>query len=119
MIIPKFQLGTFALALVLCFPAFSATPSVPGIPRFQQINENVFRGGQPSPEACAGLAKLGVKTVIDLRRPDEQSTADEAKAVEAAGMKYVNIPRKGVVSPDDQIVRTLALMHSGGKVFVH
>jgi protein tyrosine phosphatase (PTP) superfamily phosphohydrolase (DUF442 family) len=120
MIIPKCQLGTFALAIVLCLPAFSASPPVAGIPNFHQVNENVLRGGQPSPEAWPGLASLGVKTVIDLRRPDEHSTADESKAVQAAGMKYINIPMKGVVAPDEaNVARILALLHSEGKVFIH
>src|SRR5215510_8196215 len=118
--IPKYQLGTFALALVLCLPAFAAGPAVPGIPNFQQVTETILRGGQPSPEAWPALAGLGVTTVVDLRRPDEHSIADEAKAVQAAGMKYVNVPMKGVVAPDEaQISRILSVLHSGGKVFVH
>ena len=61
-----------------------------------------------------------VKTVIDLRREDEHSTAAEAQAVAAAGMHYVNIPMKGVVSPSsDQIARVLTLLNSNDPVFVH
>lgn len=72
------------------------------------------------PEAWPELAKLGVKTVIDLRRVDEHDTVAEARAVEAAGMRYVNVPMKGVVAPsEEQIAKVLALMHSEGKVFVH
>ena len=63
---------------------------------------------------------MGVKTVIDLRREDEHSTAEEAKAVAAAGMIYVNVPMKGVVSPtDEQISKVLALLDSPDPVFVH
>src|SRR5215510_580838 len=101
MIMPKYQLGTFALTLVLCVPALAAGPAVPGIPRFQQVDENIFRGGQPSAEAWPALAGLGVTTVIDLRRPDEHSTAEEQKAVQAVGMKYINEPMHGVVAPDE------------------
>ena len=120
MIIPKFPGGIFALAFAVCLPAFSAGPTVAGIPRFQQVDEKVLRGGQPSPEAWPQLAGIGVSTVIDLRRPDEHSTAEEAKAVQAAGMKYINIPMKGVVAPDEATIsRVLSLLHSEGKVFVH
>jgi uncharacterized protein (TIGR01244 family) len=66
------------------------------------------------------LAKLGIKTVIDLRREDEHSSASEAQAVTAAGMKYLNVPMKGVVAPsDEQIAKILAVLDSQEPVFVH
>ena len=115
--------GFAALALALSLPASPAhvetsgkvlsIVEVPGIPNFHQVNDHVFRGGQPAAEAWPGLAKLGVKTVIDLRREDEHSTAAEAKDVAAAGMKYVNLPMKGVVAPaSSQIEQVLALLNS-------
>jgi protein tyrosine/serine phosphatase len=103
------------------WPAFAENPPVPpSIPNFHQVNERVYRGGQPGPDAWPNLAKMGIKTVIDLRREDEHSTAEEAKAVAAAGMVYVNVPMKGVVSPtDEQISKVLALLDSPDPVFVH
>jgi len=63
---------------------------------------------------------MGIKTVIDLRREDEHSTAAEAQAVAAAGMNYVNVPMKGVVAPtNEQIAKLLALLDSSEPVFVH
>ena len=63
---------------------------------------------------------MGVKTVVDLRRTDEHSTAAEAKAVAAAGLNYINVPMKGVVAPTDvQITKVLALLDSTEPVFVH
>jgi len=103
-------------------PALAGSPggALPAIPNFHQVNDHVYRGGQPAPEAWQDLAKLGVKTVIDLRREDEHSTAEEAKAVAAAGMNYVNVPMKGVVAPtDEQIAKVLALLDSKEPVFVH
>jgi len=122
--------GPAIFALALSFPASPAhveTPGkvpsiveVPGIPNFHQVNDHVFRGGQPAAEAWPSLAKLGVKTVIDLRREDEHSTAAEAQAVAAAGMNYFNVPMKGVVAPaNGQIERVLALLNSQDPVFVH
>ena len=112
--------GLCVLALALSVPAWSANANLTGIPNFHQVNQHVFRGGQPSVEGWQGLANLGVKTVIDLRRTDEHSTADEAKAVEAAHMKYVNVPMKGVVAPtNEQIAQVLAMLDSGDTVFVH
>jgi tyrosine-protein phosphatase SIW14 len=113
-------LATFVLSCSLpVWPALAETPVVP-IPNFHQVNEFVYRGGQPPAESWQGLAKMGVKTVIDLRREDEHSTAEEAKAVAAAGMKYVNVPMKGVVAPTDaQIAKVLGVLNSQEPVFVH
>ncbi len=107
--------------LALSLPAWSAGQGATGVPNFHQVNEKVYRGGQPAAEGWSSLAKLGVKTVIDLRRPDEHSTAEEAHAVEAAGMKYVNVPMKGVVAPTEaQVSQALGLLLSSpDPVFVH
>ena len=92
----SFKLHKISAALVVCFSlsawqAVAETPSIPkpAIPNFHQVNERVFRGGQPSPEHWEGLAKMGVKTVIDLRRDgeEEHSIAAEEKAVTAAGKR--------------------------------
>jgi len=110
----------FVLSLALSVPTWSANVDVVGIPNFHQVNEHVFRGGQPAAEAWQSLAELGVKTVIDLRREDEHSTASEARAVEAAHMNYVNIPMNGAVAPtNEQIAKVLALLDTQDSVFVH
>jgi uncharacterized protein (TIGR01244 family) len=102
---------------------WAAGVQAPGIPNFQQVNERIFRGGQPSQEGFQNLAKLGVKTVIDLRRENEEgehSTQAEKKMVETAGMRYVNVPMKGIVAPtDEQVSKVLAAMDAPGTVFVH
>ena len=114
--------GLFVLRAALTFtlPAFAGDLPAVGVPNFHRVNEHVFRGGQPSAEAWPSLANLGVKTVIDLRRTDEHSTAEESRAVEAAGMRYVNVPMKGVVAPsNEQIGKVLDLLNSDEPVFVH
>src|SRR5262245_13814994 len=90
-----------ALAVSFSIPVWPVLAEAPAIPNFHQVNESVYRGGQPAPEAWPILAKMGIKTVIDLRRVDEHDTAAEAQAVGAAGMNYVNVPMKGVVAPAD------------------
>ena len=113
-----------ALALV-SIPAWASqieAPTPTGIPNFHQVNDHIYRGGQPSDEGLQALAKLGVKTILDLRREDEHSTKAEAQAVEAAGMRYVNVPMVGVLAPsDEQISKVLNLLDSTtqGPVFVH
>ncbi len=112
------------LGLVVLSPAmWAAGTQAPGIPNFQQVNERIFRGGQPSQQGWQSLSKLGVKTVIDLRRENEDgehSTRAEKQAVEAAGMRYVHVRMKGVVAPTDvQVAQVLALFSSPEPVFVH
>jgi len=106
----------FALAL----PAFAGS-SVQGIKNFYQVDEHVYRGAQPTDEGFQYLAKIGVKTVIDLREADERSQAEE-RLVTAAGMKYVNVPMTGLTPPTEaEITRILGILEDDntGAVFVH
>jgi tyrosine-protein phosphatase SIW14 len=124
------HLGLALLTLALSFPATPAdigiadkrpaVVTITGVPNFHQVNSHILRGGQPSPEAWLNLKKIGVHTVIDLRREDEHSTVAEAQAVSAAGMTYFNVPMKGVVAPtNEQIRKILELLKAENLVFVH
>ena len=106
--------------LVLSLPVFAASP-VQGIHNFYQVDGQVYRGAQPTGEGIRYLAKMGVKTVIDLREPGRRSEAEEA-AVTAAGMKYINVPMSGLTAPsEEQTSKILALLEDekAGPVFVH
>ncbi len=53
----------------------------------------VLTGGQPDATQLGEIAKLGYKTVINLRTPGERGElADEAGLVKSHGMRYVSIP---------------------------
>ena len=80
----------FALALLLQAPP--AQSDVPDIRKFLQVTPDFCTGAQPRPEHFAMLKSRGVKTVLNLRVPTEHRAEEEKAAVEAAGMKYVNIP---------------------------
>ena len=121
--IPTNKTGVLMLGLI-ALGASAASFNTAGVPNFHQVDDRVFRGGQPSDDAWRSLAKLGVRTVIDLRRENEDnehSTSAEAQAVRAAGMQYVNIPMKGAPAApsDDQIATVLSLLDSNGRFFVH
>ena len=101
-------------------PVFAGS-SVQGIQNFWQVDDHVYRGAQPSDQGFQNLAKLGVKTVIDLREADGRSKVEE-KVVTTAGMRYVNIPMTGLTPPTtEQMTKILALLQDGssGPVFVH
>jgi len=107
----------FLLALAL--PAFGG--SVQGIHNFYKVDEHVYRGAQPTDEGFQYLAKIGVKTVIDLRGASE-GRRNEESVVTAAGMKYLNIPMTGLTPPSEaEITKILRMLEDGnsGPVFVH
>ena len=107
------------LLFVLALPAFAEAP-IQGIKNFYQVDQNVYRGAQPTEGGFKYLAKIGVKTVIDLREANKRSKAEETM-VTAAGMKYVNIAMTGVAPPTDaEISKILGILEeNSGAVFVH
>lgn len=89
------------------------------IGNFGQMDERFYRGAQPLEGDYQSLKDLGVTTVIDLRN---DPMAYEKGAVEAVGMKYVNIPMSGWKRPQQEDVDAfLALVNNPetGKFFVH
>jgi protein tyrosine/serine phosphatase len=86
----------FAVLVLTVLAAFLLPPpgacgelalSRPAIPRFQQVAEGLYRGGQPTPAGLAFLKQRGIRTVVDLRPED-----GEKALVEKLGMKYVHLP---------------------------
>jgi tyrosine-protein phosphatase SIW14 len=108
-----------APALFLATAVYAQQPA--GVGNFHAVNDHIYRGAQPTDEGFASLAKIGVKTIVDLREADGRSLA-EKKVVEAAGMKYVNIPLFGMSAPPAaKVAQALAIFNdkSSGPVFVH
>lgn len=92
-------------------------PDVPGVHNFHAVNQHVYRGAQPDKQGFTALAKLGVKTIIDLR--GERS---ERSIVEGAGMRYVRLAWSGHKAPaEEQVSTVLSLMNdtTAWPVFVH
>src|ERR1700704_689866 len=113
------------LALVFSFSALSFAKSNKNsfpnikISNFGQMDQNFYRGARPKPEDFRNLAALGIKTVIDLT---DNSRDREQPAVEAAGMRYVNIPIVDKESPSaEQVSAFLKLANdpTTGKFYVH
>ena len=118
---PMSLLGrSFIFLLVLSLPAFAGS-SVQGIKNFSQVDDHVYRGAQPTDEGFDYLAKIGVKSVVDLREHDGRSLAEE-RVVTSVGMQYVNVPMTGLTPPTEaEITKILALLEDSttGPVFVH
>ena len=110
--------------LAVCLPVAleAASLPLPGVPNFQRVNDLVYRGGQPLDAGFTSLAKLGIRTIVDLREIGEHSQAQEQELAETAGMRYVSVPMKGMSKPtDEQVLKVLALLNdpAAGPVFVH
>jgi len=89
------------------------------LPNFHQVDQSLYRGGQPKRGGFETLKKLGIKTVIDLRNDRGQAESSEA---EANGMKYFNFPMERMGKPDDKTVeKVLDIISNSGNqpVFVH
>jgi protein tyrosine/serine phosphatase len=89
------------------------------ISNFGQMDERFYRGARPKAEDLKSLAALGIHTVIDLT---DNSREKEQPAVEAAGMRYVNIPIVDKSNPSTAQVNEFLRVANDpatGKFYVH
>lgn len=111
----------FSAGLFTAVPVVAAGTDPAGIANFHQVDQNVYRGAQPTGEGLKNLASLGVKTIIDLRHGKDHSDSEE-KAAEALGLRYINVPMEGLDAPtDQQISGLMKVLNSADQapVFVH
>ena|SRR3954452_14271551 len=117
-----------AVLLALLFASadlLAQAPSAPlqydSLPNFHQVNQTLFRSAQPKQAAFGVLARLGVKSIVNLR--DDDAAADhEASLAGAAGLKYFNVPIGRTGRPhDEQIEKVLSLINDPANqpVLVH
>src|SRR5215831_6451819 len=86
---------------------------------FGKLNDNYYRGAQPTREDYARLAALGIRTVVDLR---QDRTHEDQALVEAAGMKFYSIPMNKSYPPSESVIhRFLEIVNDPANqpVFVH
>ena len=78
---------------------------IPGISTFAQVETTIACGGSTKPEAIREIAKMGFKSVINLRLASEQGAMveEEGAVVKAAGMNYVHLPFDAQ-SPDAHLI---------------
>jgi len=88
---PKLSRAVSAATATLLSLAILAVAQTGGsirIKNFGKVDNNFYRGAQPSRRDYADLKALGVKTVIDLQ---EDGEANEQQDVEDAGMNFYRI----------------------------
>jgi len=93
-----------ALALVTLSLPFSleAAETKEDLPNFHTVHSYLFRGGEPSQSGVKKLQSLGVKTIVDLRAPSEQ-TFNEKKEAEQLGLHYLNLPMSSAAPTTKQV----------------
>jgi Protein tyrosine/serine phosphatase len=120
-----FRSSLLTLITILAFSIIGSAQTSPSavaginIKNFGQMDDVLYRGGQPAESDYKVLASYGIKTIIDLRN-DEESFAKSA--AEAAGLKYYNIPMNGVSAPTDaDVAQFLKIVNdpASGKVYMH
>jgi len=90
---------------------------LPGLINVGRVAPGIFRGAQPKPKGYATLKAMGVRTVVNLR-----TGHGEREAVEAAGMRYVEIPMNFMKNVDPAAVRkalSVITDPANQPVFVH
>ncbi|MGH9958728.1 MAG: fused DSP-PTPase phosphatase/NAD kinase-like protein [Pyrinomonadaceae bacterium] len=123
--IRKSSLSIIAILALVSFSVLSfandkesSFPNVK-IKNFGQMDDSFYRGARPKERDYKALAELGIKTVIDLT---DNSKEYEQPAVEAAGLRYVNIPMVDKSYPSmEQINEFLKVVDdpATGKFFLH
>lgn len=114
-----------ACAVLLCLEG-CATVRAPrtasdDLPAFAQVDEGLYRGGQPSAAGFERLARLGIKTIVTLRHRS-RTTDRERRLAEQLGMRWVNIPMWYWWRPSDRQVRQFLAIVTDPRnrpVFVH
>jgi tyrosine-protein phosphatase SIW14 len=104
-----------ALLLVLGSSATAA------IRDFVRVNDHIYRGRQPRRRDFPELAKMGIRTVLDLRGGPVHKPAEQ-RAVQAAGMGYISLRLSGLFEPhDEQIAKILAVLQDPNRwpIFIH
>lgn len=95
-------------------------PPSEGIGNFGKVSDSLYRGAQPDAAGIKNLARLGVKTIINLRMTNELWKAEPVEA-NANGITYTNVPLKGLGRPSDAQVATLLTLIETlpAPVFIH
>ena len=98
----------------------SADLSAIQISNFGRVSDSYYRGAQPAGRDYEALAKLGVKTIINLTSDDADPA--EQRLTEQAGMRYVHIPMTTRKAPTPaQIEQFLAIVNDEARqpAYVH
>lgn len=111
-------LTTITLSFAAATSAQSSNEQIEGVKNFGRVTDRYFRGGQITEVGVDRLARMGVRTIVDLR---DKPSAGEPEACERNGIKYFKFPMDGHITPDDKPVNEILSIIQGAKepIYVH
>lgn len=97
-------------------PTWAVPLERPGLPNLHKVDDNLYRGAQPTAEGFRELKAMGIKTVINLRK-----FHSDRKLLGGTGLRYVSIGANAWHSEDEDVVEFLKTVSdtSKGPFFVH
>ena len=89
-----------------------------GPTRFAQVDDHLYRGGQPTAAQVRRLYAMGVRTIVCLRKG---GPAEEEAAARSLGMRFVRIGFSGFSIPNGRMLRRIVdrIQASPDPVYVH
>jgi len=109
-------LATLALAR-----SAQVEPRYAELPNFHQVNQQLYRGGQPQDGGLRTLKDLGVKTIVNLRGEDAHTRAESEEA-QSLGLRYYSISLPGFSRPkDEEVGHVLDIINApeNQPIFIH
>jgi protein-tyrosine phosphatase len=94
-------------------------PDIPGVMNLAAADDHVWRGAAPTDAGYRGLAKHGVKTIVDLRA--EKDVDVDRKMLDRLGLDLVRLPMRDGQAPTAELVNEFLRVAatSEGRVYVH
>ena len=105
----KFSIRYFSLLLILAFAnAAHAQKAIESkdLPNFAQVNAKLYRGAQPTENGVKQLAKMGVKTIIDLRGEDKNAEKEKVWANNNS-IKFVAVNLNNWLKPKTEDIENI------------
>ena len=89
---------------------------VPGLENFYKVSDGLYRGAQPTKEGLQQLAKMGIKTVVNLRKHHCDRDLDSG-----VDLLYGRIPMDAWGPKEEHVVRWLQFVgkEENRPIFVH
>ena len=120
-VIDRFPSILVVLVLFSATATAQDTSSYDELPKFQQVTDRLYRGGQPREGGLSRLRELGIDTIVNLRGTSKTTRAEEAEA-RTLGFNYFNVALPNWGRPQDERVRRALLIIAApqnGRVLVH
>jgi protein tyrosine phosphatase (PTP) superfamily phosphohydrolase (DUF442 family) len=91
----------------------------PGLPNLHQVSPVLYRGARPEPQGVQELAKMGVKTIVDLQTSLDRPIAEDETS--GTGIEVIHIGFDPWHPQENDVVCFLKVATDQGKqpLFVH